>query len=57
MVKGQVLTEETVGEVDPEDWPAVFVTPSAAQLGGSLGFGLLGLGITVGVSVLGRGKD
>ncbi len=57
VVKGQVLTEETVGEVDPEDWPAVFVTPSAAQLGGSLGFGLLGLGITVGVSVLGRGKD
>jgi putative membrane protein len=57
IVKGQVMTLELVDEVDPEDWPTAVFTPSPGQLGGSLGLGILGLGITLGVSVLGRGKD
>jgi putative membrane protein len=52
VVKGQVLTEETLHEVDPEDWPAQVFSPSPAQLGGSLVLVLLGLLGTVGVSKL-----
>jgi len=55
IVKGRPVTEDRV--VDAEDWPTAYFTPTALQVGGSLGLVLLGFGITLGVAALGAGKD
>ena len=54
VVKGQVLTTATVAEVDPDDYPVEFFTPSAAQVAGSLALIGLGFAATQGVSRLGK---
>jgi putative membrane protein len=56
VIKGQVVTVESVADIDADDWPTAFFTPTPGQVGGSLALGVLGLGLTFGVSVLGRGK-
>lgn len=57
VVKGRVQTEETLAELDAEDWPTAVFTPSAGQIGGSLGLILLGLGITLGIRRLSANDD
>jgi len=52
-IKGQTVTEETLAEIDKEDWKTEFFLPSPVQIGASLGLVLLGLGVTIGVSKLG----
>lgn len=54
VVKGQVLTEETVAEVEREDWPTQAFAPTPMQIAGSLGLVVLGGAITLGVARLGR---
>jgi putative membrane protein len=56
-VKGQVMDEAALAELDPEDYPTAFFTPSPVQVGGSLGFVVLGLGLTGLVGRLGGGGD
>ena len=53
IIKGQEVTAETIAEIDKEDWKTEFFTPSAVQAGGAIGLVLLGLGVTMGVSMLG----
>ncbi len=55
IVKGQVLTTASVAEVDPDDYPVEFFTPSAAQIAGSLALIAAGFAATQGVSRLGKG--
>lgn len=55
--EGEVLTEETAAEVDPKDWATERYTPGAGQIAGSLGLIVLGFGLTMGVALLGGGKD
>ncbi|NCG19477.1 MAG: DUF368 domain-containing protein [Rhodobacterales bacterium] len=57
IVKGQVLTEASLVELDLEDWPAQVFTPTPGHMGGSGGLILLGLGITVGIRKLGGDKE
>lgn len=56
VIDGEVLTAETVGEVEPEDWPTRAFTPSGLHIAGSLGLLVLGGTITLGVARLGRGR-
>lgn len=56
VVKGVVLTEETAAEVPPKDWPTRTFTPHLSQIGASIGLVVLGVGATVGVARLGRGR-
>ncbi len=51
-IKGQVLTEESIAEIDKEDWKTEFFNPTGTQIGSSIALVLLGLGVTVGVSKL-----
>jgi putative membrane protein len=53
VIKGKLVTAENVVDIDPKDWPTEFFSPSAGQVGSSLGLILLGLAITVGVSKIG----
>ncbi|MDG1874629.1 MAG: DUF368 domain-containing protein [Mariniblastus sp.] len=55
-VKGQVVTAESLPEIDQEDWPTRFFRPSLGQVGGSAGLVIFGFGITMGVAMIG-GKD
>ena len=54
VVKGRVLTAETAAEVEPDDYPLDTFTPSAGQVGASLGLILVGFGVTQGISHIGR---
>ncbi len=57
VVKGQILTAAALAELDPEDWPTRYFTPSAAQVGASLLFVGLGLATTLVVARFGRGSN
>jgi len=56
MVKGQTVTVETLGEIDPEDYPIVYFKPSPGVAGASVLLVLVGFGVTLGISRLG-GED
>ncbi len=49
---GQVVTPETLAQIDAEDWPVRLFPPSAGQLGAALGLIALGAGITLGLDRL-----
>ncbi len=51
-VRGQVVTPETLSQIDAEDWPVRLFPPSAGQLGAALGLIALGAGITLGLDRL-----
>jgi putative membrane protein len=53
MIKGQVLTSETVADVDAEDWPTTFYRPTLGQVGGSLLLIGCGFALTVGIARVG----
>lgn len=55
-IKGRVVTEESLSEIDQEDWLTKTFTPDVTQIGSSLGLVALGFAITIGVSLIG-GKD
>jgi len=55
--RGRVITEETLAELDPSKYPTEWFTPSAAQVGMSLGLVVAGFGITALVAKLGAGKE
>jgi len=56
VVKGQVVTAETLPEIEPEDWSVEFFSPTPGQIGGSLALVLAGLGATMGLAHVGSGK-
>ena len=47
VVKGQVVTSESLAELEPEDWPVERFDPSGGQVAGALGLLLAGLAMTV----------
>lgn len=55
-VKGQVVTQESLAEIDQEDWPTEFFQPGGRQIGSALGLVALGFVITMGVAMI-SGKD
>jgi putative membrane protein len=56
VIKGQLVTVETLGDVDPEDWPIRYFPPTAGQMGAALGFVLLGIAVTSLISRFGEEK-
>ena len=57
IVKGRVVTEEVLADLDPDDWPTATFTPGPTELGGSLGFIVVGLAVTLAVARFGaRGE-
>ena len=55
VIRGQVMTPQTVAGVAPEDWPVVSFVPSPRQVGG--GALLIALGATATVAVTRIGND
>jgi putative membrane protein len=53
LIKGQTMTEALIAELDAEDYPAEFFSPTPVHLGGSLALILVGFGITFAVSRFG----
>lgn len=56
VIKGVEVTEATVGDVEAEDWPVEFFTPTPGQVVGSIVLILAGFGGTVGLARFGSGK-
>ncbi|MEM8733352.1 MAG: DUF368 domain-containing protein [Planctomycetota bacterium] len=56
-IKGQVVTEATLAEIDEEDWNTEFFTPNLVQSSGAILLTILGFGITMGVAKIGGGED
>ena len=54
VVKGSVLTAETIDDVDEEDWPTEHFSPDVMQIGSSLGLIAIGFLVTMGVASLGK---
>ena len=52
-IKGELLTEQTAAQVDPDDWPTALFTPSITQIGGSVV--LIGTGFALTVLISGIG--
>ena len=55
-IRGQIVTAETVGDIDPKDWQQQSFTPSAVQIAGAGGLVVLGFIATLGIARLGREK-
>ena len=55
--KGQVVTAESLSEIEPEDYPLTSVAPSAEQVAGALGLILLGLGATLAIARIGGDEN
>lgn len=56
VIKGQVVTIETISEIDKEDWPVRYFQPEALQIAGSIALIGIGLAITMGITKLGGSK-
>ncbi|MEO1129486.1 MAG: DUF368 domain-containing protein [Planctomycetota bacterium] len=54
--KGEVVTAESIEQIEPQDWPTSTFTPSILQIGGSLGLIVVGFGLTVAVDRFGAGR-
>jgi putative membrane protein len=55
-IKGRIVTEQTLADIDAEDWPTTFYQPDPSQVGGSLLLIGLGFAVTIGIAQLG-GKE
>lgn len=53
VVKGRVVTEEVLADLDAEDWPTARFTPTPGQIGGSLALIGIGLAVTLAVARFG----
>ncbi|MDG2014041.1 MAG: DUF368 domain-containing protein [Pirellulaceae bacterium] len=53
---GEVITVESVSDIEKDDWKIERFAPSPTQVGGSLGLIILGFGITLGVAAIGQAK-
>ena len=52
-IKGQVVTNETINDIEPDDYPTVYFSPSGPKVGIALGLIGLGFAITMGVALVG----
>lgn len=57
VIKGRMVTIETLPTIDADDWPTARFTPTAVQVASSLGLVALGFAITLGIAHLGREEN
>jgi putative membrane protein len=55
--RGRVLEAHELAEVEKDDWPDAYFTPSAGQAAGSVGLVLAGLGATLAIARIGGDDD
>lgn len=56
-IKGQVVTEASITEIEPDDWMTMYFQPGVGQVGGSLAILTLGFAATLGIARIGGGDD
>lgn len=56
-VKGQLVTAESLAEIDPEDWPTDFVRPGFDQIACSILLTAIGFGLTTSIAKIGSKDD
>jgi len=56
-VKGTVVTEENLSEIDEEDWPTNVFTPQPMQIASSVGLIIVGFLLTMGVARIGGEEE
>jgi hypothetical protein len=54
IVKGRVMTQQSIAELDADDYPLERFSPSAGQIAGALGLIAAGFLVTQGVARIGR---
>ena len=52
-IKGQLVTVDSIAEIEPDDWQTTYFQPSVAQVGGSLAIVALGFAATLGIAKIG----
>jgi putative membrane protein len=57
VIKGRMVTAETLPTIDADDWPTARFTPTTVQVAGSMGLVVLGFMITLGIARLGRDEN
>ena len=57
VIKGSVVTPESIIEIEKDDWPIEYFTPTMIQMGSALGLIALGFVITLGVAAIGNTKE
>jgi len=57
VIGGRVLTADEVDAVDPEDWPQEAYVPTAMEVAGAGVLAVVGFGVTLGVSWVGRDRE
>ena len=57
VIKGRVVTQETLGQIEQDDWRLERFDPSGRQIGASLGLLALGLGGTLAIARLGGDEE
>ena len=53
LFNGEVVTEASLAEIDPKDWPETYFVPGIGHIAGSLGLIGAGFLVTLGVSRIG----
>ena len=57
MVKGEVVTEDSLPEIDEEDYPTEYYKPSGGQIAAALALIAVGFGTTVMIAKVGGGEE
>jgi putative membrane protein len=57
VIKGRVMTVETIAELEADDFPLQRFNPTAGQIAGALGLILAGFAATVGIAKIGGDED
>jgi len=56
VIKGRTVTAERLEDIDSEDFPVEFFSPTMGQAGGAIGLIVLGFAVTLGISRVGRAE-
>lgn len=54
VVKGQVMTEEKITDLEKDDWPTQTFTPAIGHVAGAIGMVLVGFSVTMAIAWLGH---
>jgi len=55
--EGEIVTEESLADIDPKDWPETFFTPTVGHVAGSLALIAAGFAATLAIGRLGGSKS
>lgn len=56
-IKGQIVTAQSLAEIEPDDWATEYFRPSPLQVAGSIGLIAIGFGVTMGIARIGGDEE